>query len=358
MGLVQVEHGGAELGGIVDLLDLMVEVLKVALIVEVLLHGLEGVIVDAGAPAAPLVAVGVGQKQGVPRLDVVLGVAGNAAVMAHPAGIDLDVIDTGIAETVIGLIDRQHAVLGETEVGGEGDEFVQILAVDHVVGIVAATGTLDRHALRDHLARPVLVGDIGGGHAGLVDGVAVSVLGRPGVVDVDGLILDDKGEFTRAPVVPVLVVVDDGGGLALPVEGAVGRHAGLAPAVAAPPLKGALGGLGAADEAVVAHAAAVGEDGGGIADVVVLTVLDDGGIADREPVHGVGDGVHDHLFIRPGLAAVGGLTVGEPVCLVAVAGGGEPGVADPVLHHDGGAVAVAPGLGLSGHVDVAAGVGE
>ena len=358
MGLSQVEHGGAERGGIVDLLDLVVEVLKVALIVEVLLHGLEGVIVDAGAPTAPLVAVGVGQEQGVPRLDVVPGVAGNAAVVAHPARVDLDAVHTGKAQAVVGLIDRQDAVLGETAVGGEGDELLQILAVDHVVGVVPSARSLGGHTVVGELTGPVLVGDIGGSHAGLADGLAVPVLGGPGVVDIDGFILDDKGEFTRAPVVPVLVVVDDGGRLALPMEGTVGRLAGLAPAVAAPPLEGACGGLGAADEAVIADAAAVGEDGGGIADVVPLAVLDDGGIADREPVHGVGHGVHDHLFIRPGLAAVGGLTVGEPVGLVAIAGGGEPGVADPVLHHDGGAVAVAPGLGFSGHVDVAACVGE
>ena len=336
----------------------MVNALESALVVELLGHSLEGVVVDTGAPAAPLVAVGVGQEHGVPGLDVVLSVARNAAVVAHPARVHLDIIDAGVAEAIVRLVDRQHAVLREAEVGGEGDEFVQILAVHHVVGVVGTAGTLHRHALLDNGAGPVLVCDIGGSHAGLVDGCAVSVLGCPGVVDVDGSILDNKGEFTCAPVVPVLVVVDDGSGLAHPVQGAVGGHAGLAPAVTVPALEGACGGLGAADKAVVAHAAAVGENGGGVADVVVLAVLDDGGITDREPVHGVGNGGHNDLLVRPGLAAVNGLAVGEPVGLVAVAGRSEPGVADAVLHHDGGAVAVAPGLGLARHVNVAAGVGE
>ena len=72
---------------ILPLHDLMVDIRLVLLGVEVLKHKIKIVGMHARPPASPLIPVGIRQQHGITLADVVLFVAGNTAVVQHPARV-------------------------------------------------------------------------------------------------------------------------------------------------------------------------------------------------------------------------------------------------------------------------------
>ena len=295
---------------------------------------------NAGIPGTPALAVGVDDAELVGILgesDMAVSAGGKTRVVQVSQSALADSLHQLEGKTVVGFIEGQVAGGAHAGAGGQTHELTPLL---HVLDVDGVGVLLDGGAVMLQGSGPVLIGGISGGHHGvLTRGSGV------GVVDIQGAVQLHEGGLAHAELVVGLIVVEDGLRLI------------AAPPASVPLLEGAVGILGTGHKDVIAGTRLV--EGGGVAQVVVAAKVDHTGITVGEVIHGALGGSQDDLLGSPGLAAVGGVAVGDPVPFPVGTHTGEVGIHRAVIVVQvGGAVAVAPFLVDGELIDVVAQAGH